>query len=378
MGLYEERVDLLPAGREEVPSLAHQALGQLLAQPPLMGAVRRVREEFERLFMIRFLRRWPDEIRLPGGMAESPAVRILAWRCSDALHPFKRVVSRTPGARGSAGAVALLPADLLGPGGHPLADRVWEGAERLLGQREAAVVEGDRVAALEGEADGSGDLSGVAALLWRLGYLLEPDPRLSSRPEPILVLLRAPPGESLGPLSALSRDVATIGALVLRALGERASLEGLGSTVWARVVTAGGIPASDLARTEARVRWLIATGRRGSGLRARLGCLDEGRRRRLAEALTGLVPAPAAASAPVVQAVVRVWRLLGLGPDEAYMALHDRALGRPSAPRSVAAGAPGPGLDRQQVDATRRETEAARTALARHLGDEEEPPPAPS
>ncbi len=270
-------------------------------------------------------------------------------------------------------AVALLPDELLATGRHPLADRVREGAERLLGQGEAAVVEADRLMALEGDGSGQGDRDpfGVVALLGRLGYLLEPDPRMSSREERTLVLFRAGEGKP-GPFSPLGRDVATLGAVVLRALGEQEARDALESPAWARVVTVAGIPASELARAEARVRWLLATGRSGSGLGARLGRLDEGRRRRLAEALTGLIPARASTSAAVAPGVVQVWGILGLGTDEAYLAVHDRALGRPRAPRSQS---PAVGLDRERIAATRRETEAARSLLARHLAEEEEAAP---
>ncbi|MDP9341222.1 MAG: hypothetical protein M3Q23_03730 [Actinomycetota bacterium] len=335
--------------------------------------MRGVPEEFVRLFFIRFPGQWPKGVPLPDAVAGSRIAERLAWRCVDALRPFQQHVKKRPGARDSAGAVALLPVELIQRGRHPTADGMREGAERLLGQGEAAVVGADRLMALEGDGSGQGDRDpfGVVALLGRLGYLVEPDPRMSSRQEQTLVLFRAGEGKP-GPLSPLGRDVATLGGVVLRALSEQDARDALESSAWALVVTVAGIPASELARAEARVRWLLATGRSGSGLGARLGRLDEGKRRRLAETLAGLVPRTFATSGPALEAMVRAWGLLGFSSDDAYMALHDRALGRPITPRS---GPETAGLDRGRIAATRRETEAASSLLARHLAEEEEAPP---
>jgi hypothetical protein len=353
--------------------LAGRALDSLIDSHQLLTAVRGVPREFVRLYFIRFPEQWPKGVPPPEAVAGSGTAERLAWRCVDALRPFQRHVRQRPGARDSAGAVALLPAELLDRGRHPTADRMREGIEALLGQDGAAVVEADRLMALAGDrpGEGDGDLFCVAALLGRLGYLVEPDPRMSSRQEQTLVLFRASEGKP-GPLSPLGRDMATLGAVVLRALNKQDARDALESPAWALVVTVAGIPASELVRAEARVRWLLATGRSGSGLGARLGRLDEGKRRRLAETLAGLVSRTFATSGPPLEAMVRAWGLLGFPSDDAYMALHDRALGRPITPRS---GPESAGLDRERIAATRRETEAASSLLARHLAEEEQAPP---
>ncbi|MDP9340607.1 MAG: hypothetical protein M3Q23_00555 [Actinomycetota bacterium] len=90
-------VDRLPgsAPHGDQPSPAERALRHVLAQPALKAAVRAIHDEFERLFLVRFERQWPDGTPLPDSGEGSPIVERLAWRCANALYPFRRLASRT-------------------------------------------------------------------------------------------------------------------------------------------------------------------------------------------------------------------------------------------------------------------------------------------
>ena len=348
--------------------------------PSLFPATPQTRcpEEFERLFAVRYARRFaaglvpPAAARPPIRIGYSPAspgidavvlnrpdlpdvleepmvtreLGALVDSVTDALTPYSRWLARTPGGHGSLASTALLPADLLdlrpGPMGHLLN---W--ADAHLDGKFAAVIDASEFSVFWSTSDPAGmsrdEATSLALILARAGLGVEPDvrfggPALAPGPAVLFRLDQAAPDHPSPGYLAATTMLHLAAAVALAAWSEpednaNAIITGLAAEVRLSV--------AERCRLAARLRWLLAS---GTALRApgrRGGALTEAEREAAGHFLAGVATAGPALTPETVTALTKAYRVIGLSSDLAYRRLHERGVGPDSAT---------PGLDLEPAD----------------------------
>ena len=348
--------------------------------PSLFPATPQTRcpEEFERLFAVRYARRFaaglvpPAAARPPIRIGYSPAspgidavvlnrpdlpdvleeprvtreLGALVDSVTDALTPYSRWLARTPGGHGSLASTALLPADLLelrpGPMGHLLN---WANAH--LDGKFAAVIDASEFSVFWSTSDPAGmsrdEATSLALILARAGLGVEPDvrfggPALAPGPAVLFRLDRAAPDHPSPGYLAATTMLHLAAAVALAAWPEpednaNAIITGLAAEVRLSV--------AERSRLAARLRWLLAS---GTALRApgrRISALTAAEREAAGHFLAGVATAGPVLAPETVTALTKAYRVIGLSSDLAYRRLHQRSVGPDGAT---------PGLDLEPAD----------------------------
>lgn len=341
----------------------------------------RCRDEFDRLFAVRYQQRFKDglvirpsrsQIRLAYSTASAGigTVQIGSTSVPDVLEraattrklgelvdsvtndldAHSRWLGRNPQGRGSLAAAALLPPELLDTrdgqvgalhawtrthlagaetvsiNAEELAETVSINAEELIGQwpttRPARMTKPEAVAA--------------AQLLERLGVGIEPDVRFGGpalMPGPA-VLFRT--GEVVSRAPSQSYSAATtllhLAVAVGQADGQVSAAEH--DHLIAHIETTLDLPAAEQVRLRAHLRWLVTADVTLAGLRRRLDALTAEQRLGIADFVLTVAAADGAVDPAEVTVLTRIYRLLELDPAAVYGEIHDRVSGdtKPLAP----------------------------------------------
>jgi hypothetical protein len=330
-------------------------------------------EEFERLFAVRYARRFAaglvprgaarppvrlgyapaspgidavvlDRPDLPDVLEEPTATRELGAvvdSVTNALTPYSRWLARTPGGHGSLASTALLPADLLdlhpGPMGHLLN---WANAH--LDGKFAAVIDASEFSVFWSTSDEAAmsrdEAASLALILGRAGLGVEPDvrfggPALALGPAVIFRLDReAPDHPSPGYLAATT--MLHLAATV--ALAAWPDPEDSANAIITGLAAEVRLSVAERSRLAARLRWLFASGRALRVPDRRISALTAAERDAAGHFLAGIAIAGPVLGPATVTALTRAYRLIGLSSDLVYRRLHQRSAGQDGAE-------PGPG-----------------------------------
>ncbi|HVF06637.1 MAG TPA: TerB N-terminal domain-containing protein [Frankiaceae bacterium] len=279
---------------------------------------------------------------LPDVTTLSAPVRKLAQiadSCTEDLDGYSRLLGRSPDAAGTLPAIALLPADLLDRRSSAAVDGIRHWAEARLGEIPHAVVDGAEL--VQQWPGTTGKLSkqdsvALCGLLDRLGYGVEPDvrfggPPLSTGPA---VLFRSAEPAVPGVQYAAATTLLHLAAHVSASDSQLTAIE---EEHLVRHVEHGlDLGAGERRRLHAHLMWLHAARPGLAGMRKRLDGLSAAQCADVAAFLVSVAGADGTIDPAEVNALTKIFGLLGLDPADVYSQLH--ALGGRDEPVVVRRG----------------------------------------
>jgi TerB N-terminal domain/TerB-C domain len=397
------------------------AFAWLLSDPQsyLRTPAHRCREEFARLFAIRYQEKYGEGLKIKRNktrlevtyypasrslgatnieVGELPDVtalhapletlRELARECTDALDPFSRWLGRHPEDARSLAGMALLPAALVGSVESKDMRALLDSLERHLGEDQECVIAGEQ---LIGQWPGGpkkklsrSDSLSLCELLSKNGYGVEPDVRFGGPPlnGGDVVLFRQP--EPAGPMDGWRRVAATLD-LASASIGP--TDDGARSELADQLVQSLGLTEDVRPRVGAHLRW-HAHGPQALNL-AKRALADESyeSRQRLGQSLVGLVTQRGTVGPSQVAGLTAAYGALGLEPASMFNIIHENATapasgpieirpaGRPVVGEAIPPPPPSDGgrvrLDPAVVAATMAQSERARALLGDIFVDDE-------
>ncbi len=354
----------------------------------------------------------PVDIRPTPPVPDITALRVpveklveLAEECQSALDPYSRWLGRNPDAKDATPGLALLPREVLAEARPAGLRALSEWVESRLAAGSPALVDAQELLAHwpHGEAARltKGETVALGQLLDKLRVGFEPDVRFGGpalTADTPLVLFRLPDAETQVTPSG-GYQAATVllhlAVVVAAADGEAAPAEQ--RLVEEQLENALRLTAAERARLSAHLRWLIESEPGLAGMKRKLEPIGTVERRRIAEFVVAVAGADGRIDPAEVNALRKIYPLLGLAPDDVYghinalasagpalapaparepvtvRAAEPRAAGRPIPPPP----APGLALDMKRVQQKLAET-AAVSALLGSVFSEDEPGVAPA
>lgn len=336
------------------------ALSWVLCHPDtrLRTPARRCKDEFKELFRIRYKEAFQDGIKvrpgkgaltlqyrpaspsfgkelvIPTSLPQVPALRTipaklveLVERCTDELDAYSRYVGNRNASEADLGSIALLPIELARQhqGRASLEFRTW--IEEWFTKSDIAVISGDALLERWGKHDrlSKADCVLLSQVLEKWQYGIEPDVRFNGPPlrrDSKVVLFRLDQGAPSTPSPEYS--VATVllhlGVTVAKADGvlspdEERRLE-------QQLEVALRMEASERRRLAAHLRWLSIEEPGLSGLSKRLEPMDDKQKAGLAQFLVTLAGADGYVTAEEVEALSKIYSLLGFPRERVHTDLH--------------------------------------------------------
>jgi tellurite resistance protein len=391
-------------------------------------AAERCKKEFDQLFSIRYTAQFGQGIVLTAGRdnvtgtyrAASASLREIdlnfgdvpdvsrtplptsleqiADDCANDLEAFSRWLGKNPDGRTSVAAIGLLPVELATSAAASNANRLVSVLESHLGETTNVVIATDDLL-LHWPTSSPSKLKKAEAVLLcqalqKMGYGIEPDVRFGGQtPEAgdHIVLFRIDPEAQ----SAPSGQFASAATLLQLAAIVSGSDEG--TTVDERRTMeehlADALLLSDVERTRlgARLEWLIHSPVGTAGLKKQIEKLPESERATVGTFLVSVATADGRVSPGEVDALRKVYKLLGLSPDEVYGELHASSIdGGNEIPVSIVAEGPSTGfripqdqtksavaLDASLVERKLAETAKVSALLSGIFSEDEEDSPLP-
>lgn len=329
---------------------------------------------------------------LPDVSALSAPVRKLSEitdACSDELDAYSRWLGRNPDGAGTLPAAALVPAELLASQSSKALDALRDWATTRLGDApQAAIDASELVRHWPGARDGKlgkAESSALCGLLDRLGFGVEPDVRFGGQPlaPGPAVLFRADSDAVPGHGYAASTVLLHLAATVSAADGEVSTAEQ--AHLIEHLEASLHLGTAERHRLHAHLSWLTAAKPGLGGVKKRLESLDLTQRAGIGAFLVTVAGADGSVAPAEVNALTKMYGLLGLDQADVYSQLH--ALGapdrgpvvvRPAQPTAPGEPVPSPRvvkLDPARVRARLADSDEVAELLASVFVDDE---PAPS
>ncbi len=326
----------------------------------------------------------------------------IVQECTDALDAYSRYLGRNKGAEDSLAAVSLLPTELVASHSGQELVAFRQGLAELLRERETVVVKAEGLilkylcVMVDGGKMGRKDMEGLAALLEKCGYGMEPDLRFGGpclQLGDCVALFRSPQGITDAPSEQyqVAQLVLHLFWLVASADGVISEEENAHLTEFVR--DQSGLSGAEKARLKAHGKWLAHAKPGPAGLKKRIGALSAEQRHLLGQFLIGVAGAGGGVSPDEVKVLTNLYTLLGLPEQDLHSDIHAVASGMaPTDPVVVARGGKagsgtpipkppgkagpenGAGLDRGLIEQRARET-AQVAQLLEGIFSEDDPEP---
>jgi len=327
-------------------------------------------------------------------------LREIAEQCTDKLDAYSRWLGRNPDGSGTLAAAALLPAELLLDKSSEDLDGIRQWLESNLQHgRESVTVPAPDLLRLWSPAAGSKftrkDAVGLAQILAKLGYGLEPDVRFGGPAldaEAKAVIFGLSEGAPATPSPAYSAAI-----LSLHLAATVATADGTVTTeetqhLEEHLESALHLSAPERQRLRSHLAWLLADRPGMAGLKKRVDALSQPQRRGLTQLLVAIAGADGHFDPEEITALTKIYRLLGFSAAEVYSDVHAQASsapatepitirapgGRPTGfviPPPTPSESPRHGsitLDPMRIEAKLAETAAVSALLANVFVDEEQ------
>jgi hypothetical protein len=292
---------------------------------------------------------------LPDVLREARSARDLGRLVDDvtaALDPYSRWLARFPQGRSSLAATALLPAELVDPGGGRLgALREW--AEAHLGGRPSALIDAVEFrrfwsSAMPGRMTRD-EATALIEVLALLGVGVEPDVRFGAPPlaDGPAVLFRLPagvanrsgatdrprvpdrPGPRFVTAGVIARCAAAV-ALAARPVDPQGAIADAVLATVPELAMALRLAPADQPRLAARLRWLLAAGVDTDRLPRQTAPLDAAGHEIAGRYLVRVAAAADPTTTPAtVTVLTRMYQMLGLDRDLAFRRLHEQSVAAP-------------------------------------------------
>lgn len=320
----------------------------------------------------------------------------LLSECTSELDSYSRLIGRSPDAKGTIDAAALLPADLMdAPFANPLKEIAATIAARLAKKKSGwmpvkSLLEAIELEVSEGKKIPAATLNKLGAVLDKLGLGFEPDRRLGSMPpghDDIVVLFEAKGGviDADGDPYRAAKTITEICALAAGADGEIApeEIEHLKS----EILSVPGLSVDERQRLFAYAKALCRNVPRHQPVMRKLSKADENVRKTIANSAIDAVLADGRVEPAEVKYIEQLFRSLGFPPEDAYAALHRGAAGsddpiavRPATPESGVLVPPAPeeeiekaaSIDHKKIERITKETAQVAGLLNEIFASEDE------
>lgn len=332
----------------------------------------------------------PDVGRL---VAPVNKLKELAAECTDALDGYSRYLGRHPDDAGAPEALALLPDELLATHGGPQVEALRSWCEQVVRDGHATVPLGELVAQWAPGRTSKltkSDAVGIAGLLGKLGFGVEPDVRFGAAtpaPDSAVVLFPLPPGatESPSPEYAAAATVVHLAAVVASADGSVTERERLHLAEHLEAVLA--LDTAERVRLEAHLGWLSAAKAGLTGLKKRVDSLSQDRRAALGRFLVDVAATDGVITPTEITMLTKLYKLLGLDESDVYSTIHALGISDHGPVTVTAPGAPerrwtippptdvpagGVALDPDKIRARLAETATVTALLADIFTDDDE------
>ena len=328
----------------------------------LATPAQRCHSEFHRLFLARYAVRFGEGLKIKGrlgrdsvvyqpasaGFGGSVLIRFtgehlprtvpeqipgrlqeLIDECVAGLDGYSRWIGRNPGRERTVAALALLPRELVDSERRQPVDQLVAGIEASLASGPFGTLRGAAILSLwprDGNRKfGQSDYVGMAQLLEKLGYGVEPDVRFGGRHfesgDPI-ILYRLP-GEVA---SSPSADFFAAGVLLhLAALVAIAD-----GTVSAEELTyllehlkhSMKLTDNERLRLEARFHWVVSSAPSFMGIKQRVADFSPNQREALGEFLVTVAGADGVLAPKEIDTLQRIYECIGIDPARLYSHIH--------------------------------------------------------
>lgn len=320
----------------------------------------------------------------------------LLAECAGELDSYSRLIGRSPEAKGTIDAAALLPADLMdAQSANPLKEIASAIASRLSEKKSEWMPAKSLLEAIGLEVPTrnkipAATLNTLGAVLDKLGLGFEPDRRLGSMPpgpDDIVVLFETKGGviDADGEPYRAAKTITEICALAAGADGEIAQEEI--EYIKSEILSVPGLSIDEHKRLFAYAKALCRNAPRHQPILRKLSNADERTRKAIARSAIDAVLADGRVEAVEVKYIEQLFRSLGFPAEDAYAALHRGAAGsdepiavRPATPEP---GAPVPlppgkaakkaaSIDRQKIERITKETAQVAGLLSEIFASEDE------
>ena len=351
---------LVTAGK---PIPGNWALAWVVGHPDtrLRTPARRCREEFKALFLRRFEDKFgagmalrPNKRRLRishnpasasfGGPVEIAldsfpdvsglsrplrALREIAEAASSDLESYSRFIGRQPENATSLQALALLPPELAACRRGPEADRLIAWIDSTLGDRPRVVVGSDELMSYwpcaRDDRMSKREHGSLSRVLESLGCGIEPDPRfgggvLSANQRATLFRLGSDRPGAASPSYRAATLLLHLAAAVATSDGKVSQEEE--RHLEEHLERSMHLAEGEVRRLRAHLQWLLASEPSFSGMKRRIEEIDERGRENLAQFAVTIAGADGVIASEEVKTLGKIYRLLGLDPDQAYGDIH--------------------------------------------------------
>jgi uncharacterized tellurite resistance protein B-like protein len=266
----------------------------------------------------------PDISALSGPVGQ---LKDLVTECTDALDGYSRYLGRNPQAVGTPAAVALLPNELLAShGGEHVAQlRSWLSEQVAPGSSPVSWAEVAARCGFQQPKLAKPDAVAVASLLGKLGVGIEPDVRFgASAPGPSVpaLLFSLPDGATDAPSGAYKAAAVLVHLAAVVAGSDGGVSVHEAEHLERHLEHVLGLDQGERTRLHAHLEWLVSSRSGLGGLKRRLDALDQSARQMVGQFLVGIAAADGVVSPPEISVLIKVFKILGLGENEVYSAVH--------------------------------------------------------
>ncbi len=382
----------------------------------------RCADEFDKLFLIEYRRRFPKGMKLKNcrrriQMSYHPAsssfsgqlsqaydlpdvtslvgpkgkLQDLANWCSDELDSYSRWLGRNPAKEGDLAAAALLPADLLVHDAPRQLIDLKARVEQGLADESFAVMGARDVLEVWLPDDGSKQSKKMAVegvrLLGRVGIGVEPDVRfggrrLSNGEEVVVFRLSEGDTEVASPQYGAATGLMQLATMVSAADGEISEDE---ETLLKDYVAQGlQLADSEQKRLSAHLQWLLRNPPSGTGLKRRMQVIPITQREAVGRFLVSVAWADGHVNPDEVKSLTKIYKTLGLNAGLVHQHIHDVRSAGDGGPVTVVAAdkvktykiplerPAGVELDRDKIAAMQKESLEVSRIIGEIFEDEDE------
>lgn len=367
----------------EIPFSVKAALGQLAADgvplppdwalawvktdpmTPLRTPAQRCKEEFQKLFRIRYAEKFGEGYKLKmnktklkisyrpasasfGGQIETSlsdlydvtvlkepisALRTLVEACTNELDAYSRYLGRNAGAGDSIEATAFLPTCLLSEYNGKEFRNLIDWLKNVIVSEAPVQVDFSellqRIPSIGQQGIGKREAMAIAQILSKMGFGIEPDPRFGNllpKPGEVVMLFKIsesapnfPSPESVAAtvLIHLASAVATTDGTVTQE--EERHLEEHLET-WLH------LSADERARLKAHTQWLLASFPGMNGIKKRIEGLQQGQKESIAKFLVSVAQSDGYIDPTEIKILTKIYGLLGLDAQNLYSHAHAAAV----------------------------------------------------
>lgn len=388
----------------------------------------RCRDEFVRLFHIRYRKKYGDGYRLskvnprissvygPASASflgrkvtitmELPDVtaseepigqfRTLADECSDQLDGYSQYLGRHPARKRCPEALARLPIELLGEQKDERVAAIIQWSNHILDGKEVATIDFKELESkwpeIHSSHYGKPDALALAQCLEKLGIGIEPDIRFGSFAPSVdgkLVFFKLPSDGASTPTAALETASMMTRLASMVAGADESGAPDKEAHLGAYLSSVLALTSGEQQRLHAQIHWLLVSRPSLSGIKKRLVGLDLDRRVAIGRFLIGVADVACHTSPAAVHALEKIYHLLGLEDKFLYSEFQNAATSpvtvQPATSGVVGFSIPAPPalgkldgshikIDMAKVTAMRAETERVSGLLREIFVDEEDGP----